>query len=488
MNLRKKPVLSDSNNQGLNDKDIGTMQDKQNSNIAISQQVARLRTSFQNHITRPLAFRQQQLSGIARMLKEHETDIIAALHKDMGRPNLEAYTVDIAMTAAEITLMQKNLKRWAKPTKVRTDLAAQPGKSRIYHEPYGVVLIIAPWNYPIQLSLCPLVGAIAAGNCAIVKPSEFAPTCSALLHNLLPKYIDQECYLVVEGGIPETTALLEEQFDYIFYTGNPHVAKIVMQAAAKHLTPLTLELGGKSPCIVDKNTDIDLAARRILFGKFFNAGQTCIAPDYLLVHEEIKDALLQAFKKTLLKFYGNNPKQSKDFGRIINHQHHQRLMKLMQSGGEVFVGGDADASENYISPTILDKVQPNSAIMQEEIFGPLLPVITIKSIDEAILFINKRPKPLSLYLFSQNKNVQNKILAETSSGGACINHTTLQYLVSDLPFGGVGTSGLGSYHGKASFDTFSHHKSVLIKSMHLDVPLIYPPHHDGKKKWLKMLL
>lgn len=463
-------------------------QEKPNLTVSITKCVTHLRSSFNSGITRSLAFRHEQLRGIAEMLKDHENTMISALHEDMRRPALEAYTADIAIVSAEVRYIQKNLQRWAKPSPVRTNLAAQPGKSRIHHEPYGVVLIIAPWNYPLQLTLCPLVGAIAAGNCALLKPSELAPATSALLYRLLPQYISHDCYQVIEGGVPETTALLDEQFDYIFYTGNPTVGKIVMQAAAKFLTPLTLELGGKSPCIVDKNTNIDLAARRILFGKFFNAGQTCIAPDYILAHQDIEEQLLHSLKKTLTTFYGENPKNSTDFGRIINHKHHQRLMKLMQSGGEIVAGGDTDASERYIGPTILRDVPPNAAIMQEEIFGPLLPVLKVKDINEAVHFINKRAKPLALYLFSNDKTIQNYVLASTSSGGACINHTTLHYVVNDLPFGGVGTSGMGSCHGKASFDTFSHHKSVLIKPMSFDIPIIYPPYNSQKKKWLSHLL
>lgn len=462
--------------------------EKHSQAVAITRHVTQLRSNFNQGMTRPLAFRQQQLAGLAQFLKDHETAIEYALYQDMGRPKLEAYTGDIAMSAAEITYAQKNLKHWIKPKKVWTTLAALPGKSRIYQEPYGVALIIAPWNYPLQLALSPLVGAIAAGNCAILKPSELAPATSALLANFLPNYINTECYQVIEGGIAETSTLLEEQFDYIFYTGNPSVAKIIMQAAAKFLTPLTLELGGKSPCIVDTNTNIELAARRILFGKFFNAGQTCIAPDYILAHEDIEEKLLQTMKRILIEFYGENPKKSKDFGRIVNHKHHQRLMKLMQSGGEIYVGGDADASERYISPTILRNVQVTAAIMLDEIFGPLLPIIKVKNMNEAINFVNKRAKPLALYLFSNDQKIQNQVIASTSSGGVCINHTTLHLLVNGLPFGGVGTSGMGSYHGKASFDTFSHHKSVLIKPMHFDIPIIYPPHHESKKKWLRWLL
>lgn len=460
----------------------------ENQTIAITRYVAQLKNNFHHNITRSLAFRQKQLNGLANFLINHQASIEAALHQDMGRPAFEAYVGDIAVTAAEIKYAQKNLHRWMQPKKVWTNLAAQPGSSRIYAEPYGVVLIIAPWNYPLQLSLCPLIGAIAAGNCAIVKPSELAPATSALLNKLLPQYIDPECYKIIEGGIEETTTLLEEKFDYIFYTGSSSIAKIIMQAAAKFLTPLTLELGGKSPCIVDKNIDIDLTAHRILFGKFFNAGQTCIAPDYIMVHQDIKEKLLASMKKTLIKFYGENPQKSKDFGRIINHKHHQRLMKLMQSGGEIFVGGDSDASECYIAPTILCNVKPTAAIMLEEIFGPLLPVISVNNMEEAVTFINAREKPLALYLFSNDKKIQNKIIESTSSGGICINHTTLHHIVQDLPFGGVGGSGMGSYHGKASFDTFSHKKSVLIKPMHLDIPIIYPPHHINKRKWLRWLL
>lgn len=454
----------------------------------ITNQVTELRAYFNTGHTHSLDWRQKQLAGIERFLKEHETDIEQALYQDMGRPQLEAFTGDIATLQAEIKLIRKKLASWLKPERVKSTLAVQPGKCFIYREPYGVVLIIAPWNYPIQLSVNPLIGAIAAGNCAILKPSELAPSSSHLLANILPNYLDKQAIQVIEGGVPETTDLLAEHFDYIFYTGNTTVGRIVMEAAAKHLTPVTLELGGKSPCIVDKDIDLDMAARRILFGKFYNAGQTCVAPDYLLVHEEIEEALITCLQQTLQNFYGKNPEKSADFGRIINTRHHQRLMKLIQDSGEIVTGGIANENEKYIAPTILRNVNTDSPIMREEIFGPILPILKVKNIDEAINFINSRAKPLALYFFTNNKNLREQVLSKTSSGGACINHTTLQLVVPSLAFGGIGDSGMGAYHGKASLETFSHKKSVLIKPLALDVPIIYPPYKLDRKKWLRWLM
>lgn len=455
---------------------------------SISQKITQLRAHFNNGRTRPLEYRQKQLAGLAAFLKEKETEIEQALYQDMGKPVLEAFTGDIATLNAELSFVRKKLSSWAKPEKVPTSLAAQPGKSLIYREPYGVVLIIAPWNYPMQLSLNPLIGAIAAGNCAVLKPSELAPATSALLAKYLPMYTDNDCIKVIEGGVTETSALLTEHFDYIFYTGNGTVGRIIMEAAAKHLTPVTLELGGKSPCIVDQDLDLEVAAKRILFGKFYNAGQTCVAPDYVLVHENIEEQLLQTMKKTLLEFYGENPQKSPDLARIINQRHHQRIMKLLPNSGDIFIGGDSDENQRYIAPTILRNVPMNAPIMQEEIFGPVLPILKVKNIDQAIEYINKQPKPLALYLFSNNKKVKNQVLEQTSSGGACINHATLQLIVPSLPFGGVGASGMGAYHGKASYDTFSHKKSVLIKPTKIDISLIYPPYKKSTKKWLRWLI
>lgn len=456
--------------------------------ISIPNTVEHLRSFFNNGSTRPLKYRLQQLNGIAQFLKEKEIDIEQALFKDMGRPSLEAFTGDIATLNAEIKFAQKHLAKWMKPERVRSILAIQPGKSLIYREPYGVILIIAPWNYPIQLSLNPLVGAVAAGNCAIVKPSELVPATSALLANVLPKYIDNDCIQIIEGGVPETTALLAEKFDYIFYTGNPSVGRIVMQAAAQNLTPVTLELGGKSPCIVDQDTDLDVAARRILFGKFYNAGQTCVAPDYVLAHEKIENELIEQLTRNLKKFYGDNPQKSPDLARIINDHHYQRLIKIMNGSGEIVTGGVGNENERYISPTILRNVSVNAPIMQEEIFGPILPILKVKNIDEAIAFVNARPKPLALYIFSNNNKIKERILTKTSSGSACVNHTTLQLIVPSLPFGGVGNSGMGAYHGKTSFDTFTHKKSVLKKPISFDLPITYPPYKKSTKKWLRWLI
>ena len=449
--------------------------------------VARLRASFDSGRTLSLGFRHQQLEGIARFLKERERDIEAALHRDLGKSPVEAYASEIAYPAREVKVARKSLAKWARPQRARTPLFAWPGSSHILREPLGIVLIIGPWNYPVQLLLVPLVGALAAGNCALVKPSELAPATSKLFADILPRYLDRECFQVVEGGAAETSALLAERFDSIFYTGSGAVGRIVMEAAAKHLTPVTLELGGKSPCLVDRHMDLDVAARRIVWGKFYNAGQTCIAPDYVLVHEAIEEALLLRLKKTLRDFYGPEPHRSPDFGRIVNVRHHRRLVRLLPGSGAILCGGDASEDERYLAPTILRDVSAEAPVMAEEIFGPILPVVRIRDMDEAIAFVNARPKPLALYLFSKDRAVQKRVLERTSSGGAVINHTLLHEVMPSLPFGGVGASGMGAYHGKASFETFSHRKAVLVKSTWFDLQLQSPPYDDAKKKWQRRL-
>ena len=461
--------------------------DKSTQAIDIPSRVRKLRATFDEGRTRTLAWRTRQLEGIARFLDEREQDILNALATDLGKPALEAFLAEVAYTKSELVTIKKKLKSWMKPERVSTSMLAQPGRSAIHREPLGVVLIIGPWNYPFQLVMGPLVGAIAAGNCAIVKPSEVASATSKLLAQHLPAYIDGDAIAVIEGGVAETTALLEQKFDHIFYTGNGAVGRIVMTAAAKHLTPVTLELGGKSPCIVDEHCDLDVTVKRILWGKFYNAGQTCVAPDYLLVHEKIEERLIAKLKETLKVFYGDDPQQSPDYGRVVNARHHKRLMKMLGSG-EVVVGGQADEATRYLAPTILRKVSPDSPAMAEEIFGPILPVLTVKSIDEAIAFVNARPKPLALYVFTRDSKVHEEVLARTSSGGATVNHTWVHLTVSSLPFGGVGESGMGAYHGKATFETFSHHKSVLVKSTKMDAPILYPPYDASKKKWLKRLV
>jgi aldehyde dehydrogenase (NAD+) len=350
-----------------------------------------------------------------------------------------------------------------------------------------VALIIAPWNYPLQLSLGPLVGALAAGNCAVLKPSELAPATARLLAERLPGYLDPACVRVVEGEVAETTALLAERFDHIFYTGNGAVGRIVLEAAAKHLTPVTLELGGKSPCYVDASADLAVAARRIAWGKFFNAGQTCIAPDYVLAHAAIRDRLLDLLRATLRDFYGDDPRTSPDYARIVNARHHRRLSALL-GAGTVVVGGESDEAQRYLAPTVLADVPPDAPVMREEIFGPILPVLAVADADAAIAFVNARPKPLALYLFAADRAVEERVLARTSSGGATVNHVMLHFLVPELGFGGVGPSGMGAYHGRASFEVFSHRKGVLRQSTAIDVPLLYPPFSDAKKGWVRRLL
>lgn len=435
-----------------------------------------LRQHFDKGCTRTLAYRKQQLSGLMRFLQECESEIFTALATDIGKPQAESLSAEIGLVMSEAKLLQKNLARWMKPKRVATPLLAQPGKSVIYPEPLGVVLVIAPWNYPLQLTLAPLAGALAAGNCVVLKPSEMAAATSQLLADRLPRYIDTNCLAIVQGGIDETTALLREPFDHIFYTGSGAVGKIVMTAAAKNLTPVTLELGGKSPCIVDEETDLDVAAKRIIWGKFSNAGQTCVAPDYVLAHENIEERLLLKLREKLQDFYGNDPRTSRDYGRIINERHYQRLMNLLPGSGEVYVGGQGDAATRYFPPTILSNVPADAPVMAEEIFGPILPVLKVKNMHEAIQFVNARPKPLALYIFSSNKITCENIIERTSSGGVSVNYPMMQLTIPDLPFGGVGASGMGAYHGKASFDTFTHYKSVLMKPLWFDLSVMYPPY------------
>jgi aldehyde dehydrogenase (NAD+) len=461
---------------------------KPSQQASVAAAVARLRTSFRSGRPRPLDHRRSQLDGILRFLKEREAEIEAALRDDMGRPSFEVYPSEIALCAAEAALARSKLRSWCKPKRVPTSLVGQPGTSWIYPEPLGVVLIIGPWNYPLQLVIVPLIGAIAAGNCALVKPSEVVPAVSHLIASALPQYLDSECFGVVEGGVAETTALLAEQFDSIFYTGNGTVGRVVMEAASKHLTPVTLELGGKSPCIVDQNTDLDTAARRIIWGKCYNAGQTCVAPDYVLAHQAIEVPLLEGMKRVIHEFFGDDPQKSSDYGRIVNARHHRRLAKLIPGSGEIYAGGLADETDRYLAPTILRNVPPDAPVMADEIFGPILPVLRVRDVDEAIDFVNVRPKPLALYLFTNDSAVRESVLERTSSGGVAVNHVLLHLAVPSLPFGGVGASGLGAYHGKASFDTFTHHKSVLKKPTWLDPPFFYPPYNDSKRKWARRLL
>ncbi|RMG13325.1 MAG: aldehyde dehydrogenase family protein [Planctomycetota bacterium] len=452
----------------------------------ISQQVSSLRAAFDTGRTRPLAWRRTQLRALAELCRREEARLLDALRADLGKPEFEAYTAEVGFLVGEVQHTLKHLRRWTRPEKVSTPLLNFKGRSAVHREPLGVVLIIGPWNYPIQLLLAPLVGALAAGNCALLKPSEVTPTCSALIAELVPNYLDADCVAVVEGGVPETTELLAQRFDSVFFTGSTRVGRIVYEAAAKHLTPVTLELGGKSPCIVDRDVDLEVAARRIVWGKFFNAGQTCVAPDYVLVDRVQEEALLDAMSRTIEAFYGSDPLESPDLARIVNERHFERLVAFF-ADGDVVVGGRSDRESLRIAPTILRGVSPDAPVMGEEIFGPVLPVLPVDSMREAIDFVRARPKPLALYVFARDRAVADRVLSETSSGGACVNDTVSHLVPPDLPFGGVGASGFGAYHGRATFETFSHRKSVFDRSTRVDLRLRYPP-YEGALKWVKKLL
>ncbi|MBI4952504.1 MAG: aldehyde dehydrogenase family protein [Myxococcales bacterium] len=453
----------------------------------VARAVAGARRAFDLGTTRPRAWRLAQLDGLARLLTEREDAILEALAADLGKPRLEGYSTEIAYTATEVADAKAHLGRWMKARRVATPLVLQPGRSYVHTQPLGVVLVIAPWNYPFGLSVGPLVGALCAGNAAVLKPSEVAPATSALIAAELGRYLDADAVRVVEGGVPETTELLRQRFDHIFYTGNGTVGQIVMTAAAKHLTPVTLELGGKSPAIVDRSADLAVTARRICWGKFINAGQTCVAPDYVLAHADIHDALVNELTATVRAFYGDAPQKSPDYARIVNARHHKRLAALL-GAGKIAAGGELDEADRYIAPTILTEVEPGSAVMADEIFGPILPVLRVGSMDEAVSFVNGRPKPLALYVFAEDGAVQDDVILRTSSGGASVNHTFMHLANHELPFGGVGASGMGAYHGQASYDCFSHHRSVLVKSTRLDAPVVYPPYGETQKKLIRYLL
>ena len=427
--------------------------------------VARLRATFRTGRTKPVEWRTAQLRRLRELLTDNGPDLAAALHADLGKSSTEAHRTEIDFTVREIDHTLDHLADWLRPepAPVPAHLGAD-ARAWTQYDPLGVVLVIAPWNYPAQLLLAPLVGALAAGNAVVAKPSELAPATSAALARLLPAYLDTDAVAVVEGGIPETTALLAERFDHIFYTGNGAVGRIVMRAAAEHLTPVTLELGGKSPAFVDRDTDLDVVADRLARGKFLNAGQTCVAPDYVLTDPATATALERAFQRAVESLYGADPSASAEYGRIINERHFDRLAGLLDSG-RVVVGGSSDRTTKYIAPTVLADVDPKSPVMQEEIFGPILPIVTVPDLDAAIDFINDRDKPLALYVFSESDQTRGRIAAETSSGGLGHGLPLAHLTVSDLPFGGVGESGMGSYHGRYSIETFSHRKAVLQKPL-----------------------
>jgi aldehyde dehydrogenase (NAD+) len=450
---------------------------------AVAGIVAGVRTEFRNGHTKPLTWRKQTLRRLRELLVEHEPALLAALANDLGKPNLEAWVSELGFTMSDIDHTLLNLGRWAASRKVATPATLLPGSSAIVPEPVGVVCVIAPWNYPVQLLLVPMIAAIAAGNAVVAKPSELTPATSAAIGNLL-RALDDPAIAIVQGCVAETTELLTHRFDHIIYTGNSRVGRVVMRAAAEHLTPVTLELGGKSPVIVSAQANIDVAARRIVWGKFVNAGQTCIAPDYVLVERSVHDTLITAMQKAITQFYGTDPKASADYARIVNEPHFHRLEKLLDSGTTV-AGGQTDVDARYIAPTILTNVALDSPVMHEEIFGPILPVIAIDKLDDAIAIVNEGDTPLALYTFSESNDDNDRMLAAIQSGGACVNGTLFHIVNPYLPFGGKGESGMGAYHGQVGFDTFSHLRAVHHRNTKIDPPLLYPPFSAKKSKIVK---
>ena len=453
----------------------------------IATKIQLVKNTFATGKTKPLTWRIEQLTQIRKMVVEQQDKIFAAMQEDLGRCDMESWTAELGGVISEVDHSLQHLKKWVKPRKVSTPIIAQPGKSYMLPEPLGTILIIGAWNYPLLLVLSPLISAVSAGNNALIKPSELSANVSTLLAELVAQYLDPDAFAVVEGAVNETTELLKHQFDHIIYTGGEVVGKIVMRAAAEFLTPVTLELGGKSPCIVDSSTDLDVTAARIVWSKWMNAGQTCVAPDYVLVEESFATQLIDAIKQKLTAFYSADAANSKDYGRIISERHLTRIVSYLD-GQEVIHGGKYDVANKYIEPTIVLNPAHDSLLMQQEIFGPILPIVTVKNISQSIPFVNERAKPLALYIFSKNKDFEQQVLTSTSAGMVCINDGFMFAANPNLPFGGVGNSGTGAYHGKIGFDNFSHLKTVMKRSFWFDVPLRYPPFTDKKFKLLKKLI
>lgn len=441
---------------------------------------------FHSRVTYSYQFRIDALNRLETLIKENHEQICKALYDDLRKPLQESMLSEIAVTLDEIHIAKKNLKKWMKPNRKQTPLVLWPAVSKTYSEPLGTVLIIGPWNYPFSLICTPLIGAIAAGNCAILKPSELTTHTAQIIAQLVEKYFDKQFIRVVQGGIPETTALLNLKFDHIFFTGSTSVGKIVMQAAAKNLVPVTLELGGKSPVIVHEDADLDLAARRIVWGKFYNAGQTCVAPDYLYAHKDVAHNLTEKIKERITYQFSQQPKSSPDLARILNLRNCERLIGLIDKN-KVILGGDADVSENYFAPTLMNSVQWEDKIMSEEIFGPILPILTYSDLSDVYKLINSKPKPLAAYFFSKSKKLQKGFINTLRFGGGCINDVVVHLGNPHLPFGGVGDSGIGNYHAKNSFQTFSHSKSVMTRYSILDLSARYAPYSSKKLNWLKRL-
>ncbi len=433
--------------------------------------------------TKPLKFRMEQLETFQRMLEDYEEQIMVALHKDLAKAEFESFVTELLPLREEIKHAMKHLSDWMKPERVKPTKAVFPSRSFIYKDPYGVCLNISPWNYPLLLSLSPALGAIAAGNTVILKPSEFSPHTSRLLKEMISETFEEHYFSVVTGDAEASQELLQQPFDYIFFTGSTQVGKIIMKAAAEHLTPVTLELGGKSPVIVDESADIEIAAKRIAWAKFVNAGQTCVAPDFMYVHENVQEQLLELMKQQITEMYGEDASRSEDYPRIINERHFDRLKELINPK-KIYTGGDSDRESKYISPTILNKVKWDDPIMEEEIFGPILPVMDYQNLEEVLEILERRAKPLAFYIFTSDKRTEKEVLNRMSFGGGAVNDAIIHLGNHNLPFGGVGKSGMGAYHGKHSFDTFSHRKSVIKSRTFFDPPFRYPPYNE-KPGWLR---
>ena len=451
----------------------------------IPQLITQQRQYFKTEHTRGYQHRKALLKQLKAEIIDRESDIYDALQKDFKKSAFEAYLSEVGIAITEIDLAVKHLHRWSKPRRVRPSLLNFPSTDFIYSEPYGTALIIAPWNYPFQLAITPVVAAIAAGNTVVLKPSELTPHTSQLVEEIIGKVFRKEHVAVCQGGIPVATELLAQRWDYIFFTGSVPVGKIVAKAAAQFMTPVTLELGGKNPCIIDGSMDLKLTAKRLVWGKFFNAGQTCIAPDYLIVHADKKDTLIEALKQEIIKAYGENPETSKDYPRIINERNLKRLVLLLD-GTEVVFGGSFDKNDNYLAPTIIDEPDLGSEVMKDEIFGPILPVLTYETEDDIERIISNYAKPLAFYVFSKDRKFSKRMMTTYSFGGGTINDTMIHFGNHRLPFGGVGDSGVGAYHGRLGFDTFSHQKAVVRKANWLDIPMRYAP-YKHKLKQLKAM-
>lgn len=455
-------------------------------NSEISPGIQKLRDFFLTNETKDVAYRIAALKRLRHTIKKQETAIFDALFEDLNKSDFEAYATEVSLVLHEIDLNIRKLRKWAKPERRRTPLLFFPSKSKIYKEPYGVVLIIAPWNYPFQLMMSPLVAAVGAGNCVALKTSPNAPATALVMEKIVEEVFVTEHVTIFHGNREVNQALLTERFDYIFFTGSPSLGKVVMEAAAKHLTPVTLELGGKSPCIVDEDADLAIAARRIIWGKTINSGQTCIAPDYLMVHSKVKADFVYELKQAILAMFGENPHNSSDYPAIVSSVAMRRLISYLEKG-DIIIGGKYEENDYYMEPSVIENLPADAPILNEEIFGPIFPLMEFDAIEEVIDYVKQHEKPLALYFFSNNKKHQQRIIRETSSGGMCINDTIIHVANPKLPFGGVGNSGMGHYHGKYGFETFTHLKSVVTSSFFLDMKVKYPP-YEGKLSRFKRFL